>query len=466
MPISKDQIFEYVYDELFQLQPEEYSEEFPQWPGTVGLECEATPVDLSSFERVHFGGELREALLRFSDANVYRKRSGFYTPERSEPARYMSPMILDAEGNNLSLEPGGQVEVSTRPFPCLIEANTALLKEQKQIAEHFRQHNIGLVFGGIDPENTVPSIDLQIAKDRYQCMNKHFEDIGEFGQRMMRQTCTVQVNLDFGRSDAVLSKRFAVAQFFSPILTAMFANSPFVDGKRSAFKSFRGRIWLDADKSRCGFVGGSVGTWFGMDRKAWAKAYAEKICQSSVVMLQKDGAWVRPAKPSSFGEWANDGSENGPTRDSLDLQATLLFPEVRAKGFMELRSIDAQLQKWQAVPGTILSGALYNEASLNELFELAEENQNNWSEVLASYLQGLESPVVSRLAKQLFQIGLTGVQGLPECFYSKESLDSAQQFYQSFTERNLCPADQLIGIASEKGGPLSLKDLYELGLES
>jgi glutamate--cysteine ligase len=281
---------------------------------------------------------------------------------------------------------------------------------------------------------------------------------------MMRQTCTVQVNLDFGRSDNILSKRFAAAQFFSPILTAMFANSPFVDGKRSAHKSFRGRIWLDVDRSRCGFVGDSPESWFENDRRKWAKAYTEKVWNSSVVMMQSGDSWKRPDRALSFGEWVTNGNEGQfPEIKALELQATLLFPEVRAKGFMELRAIDAQLQKWQSVPGTILSGALYNEASLDELCALAVSNSAQWDQILSNYLNGLENPLVATLAKKLFEIGIRGVQRLPDCFYSAESLGLAQQFYESFTKRNLCPADQLIGIAAEKGAPLNLKDLYEIG---
>ncbi len=466
MTITKDQVWKYVHEELFQLQPEGYSEEFPNWPGTVGIELEAIPVDLSTYQRVSFSGGLREALVRFSLGNQYRQSSGFYNANGKQPQQFMSPMQLDADGNNMSLEPGGQLEVSTRPFPCLVEAGNALSKEQKAISRHLKESNIGLVFAGIDPENSVPAIGLQIAKDRYECMNSHFQDIGEFGQRMMRQTCTIQVNLDFGRCEKIMSKRYAVAQFFSPILTAMFANSPFVDGKQTPYKSFRGRVWLDVDSSRCGFVGGEPESWFKADRNAWSDVYAQKLWDSSVVMQQKQNSWQRPQPARSFGEWVSDiGSKtgNGPDIDALKLQASLLFPEVRAKGFMELRSIDAQLQKWQTVPGTIMTGALYNEEALDELSALALGKCSVWKQIKEGYLAGLESSEIAGLANKLFQIGLAGVQRLPDCYYSKESLETAQGFYESFTERNLCPADQLIGIAREKGAPLNLKDLHKLG---
>jgi glutamate--cysteine ligase len=471
LTLTKDDVWNHVHDQLFQLQPSQYAEEFPKWPGTVGLEVEGIPVDLETGRRVKFDDRLRSVLLEYSQKNQYRQTSGFYSAESKEPSKYMSPLLLDEDGNNLSLEPGGQVEVSTRPFPCLIEADSALQKEQGALREFCASKGIGFVFTGIDPENSVKDIELQIAKERYQCMNAHFADISEFGQRMMRQTCTIQVNVDFGTSESTMCRRYAAAQFFSPIMTAMFANSPFVDGKKTEFKSFRGRIWLDADPSRCGFVGGELPQWFAYDRKGWADAYAQKLWDSSVVMFAENSGWFRPKSHTTFGQWVEPvglGSENNirPTQKALDLQATLMFPEVRAKGFIELRSMDAQLLRWQSVPGTILTGALYSDEALDALFTLAKSMSSQWAQITGAYLSGLEDPLVADLAKKLFEIGLQGVQQLPECFSSDVSIKRAEQFYELFTSRNLCPADQLIELARKNGAPLNLKNLFELGQES
>jgi len=200
-------------------------------------------------------------------------------------------------------------------------------------------------------------------------MTSYFNRIGPLGVRMMRQTCTVQVNLDFGSSEAQLARRYATANLLAPFATATFANSPVVDGKSTGHRSYRANIWRGLDRSRAGFP--NLDNVFAkMDKASAVQAYFDMVMAAPVVFIAKENYRV-PDRTYNFAQWLNDAScKTKPTFADFKTHLSLLFPEVRARGFLELRSVDCQSRSWQEVPTAFYTGLLYDEQSLQKAHDL------------------------------------------------------------------------------------------------
>ncbi len=171
---------------------------------------------------------------------------------------------LEKDGANVSLEPGGQLELSGAPVETIHETCDEVnvhLREVKDIADKVGVGFIGL---GAAPQWTHDEMPL-MPKGRYKLMDAYMQRVGTMGQAMMRRTCTVQVNLDFA-SEADMVKKFRVALALQPVATALFANSPFFEGKPNGHKSWRSRVWRDLDDSRTGMLPFVFEQGFGFER--------------------------------------------------------------------------------------------------------------------------------------------------------------------------------------------------------
>ena len=159
---------------------------------------------------------------------------------------------LTRNGANVSLEPGGQLELSGAPVETLHETDAELanhLKEVAQVGDRIGAKFIGLGAAPVWAQEQMP----MMPKGRYRLMTEYMDRVGTMGKTMMYRTCTVQVNLDYA-SEADMVKKMRVALALQPVATALFANSPFLDGKPNGFRSWRGNIWQNLDAARTGML--------------------------------------------------------------------------------------------------------------------------------------------------------------------------------------------------------------------
>jgi glutamate--cysteine ligase len=171
---------------------------------------------------------------------------------------------LTKDGANVSLEPGGQLELSGAPLATIHETCDEVnvhLREVQAVADRIGARFIGLGAAPIWTHDEMPLMP----KGRYKLMNDYMGRVGTHGTQMMRRTCTVQVNLDFG-SEADMVQKMRVAIALQPVATALFANSPFFEGKLNGHKSWRSRIWRDLDASRTGMIPFVFEDGFGFER--------------------------------------------------------------------------------------------------------------------------------------------------------------------------------------------------------
>ena len=191
---TEDLCRKWVDEESFRFCPEEYKAQFPRWPGMVGIEVEMCPVVSSSL------GEEKAQLVPLKGDNslssMLAEISGNYGWKPVQKSGADRPDLakvgLPCE-DQLTFEPGGQLEYSSKPFPCLSDAQNCVESIQKKLDASFSEKGIELMQFGINPWHSVDEIGLQMDKPRYKAMNQHFLRIGPYGQRMMRQTSTIQI---------------------------------------------------------------------------------------------------------------------------------------------------------------------------------------------------------------------------------------------------------------------------------
>lgn len=449
-PLDRAACRAYLDQNTFRLQPIDYGKKYPKWPGSVGLEIEMLPVIAAPAAGLDYPGSMPLQDPGFSSATILRAeaaRRGWSIEETT--GDHGQPLLLKLgleEQDNISFEPGGQVEFSSRPYPCLGDAVRRMHQMQGLLDRAFAAHGVKFVQVGIDPWHTVSEIGLQMPKGRYRAMDQHYQAIGEYGQRMMRQTCTLQVNLDFGASEATMVKRYLASQLFAPMATATFAYSPVVDRKDQGVRSFRSRIWRHTDPTHTGFVGidHPLIERGAMTRQAWVDAYLEFALNATVVFVAALDYYV-PRGTITFGEWLTTPIRGvSPTAADLATHLSLLFPEVRPRGFLEVRSIDCQPRAFQNVPAAYVTGLLYDDKTLDRLLDLLLPVRAQLPELIRRAEGGLADPQLAALAKAVMALACEGFAALPGCFKATGGERELAVFADTFTARSLTPADAVI----------------------
>ncbi len=275
---------------------------------------------------------------------------------------------LEKGDANISLEPGGQLELSGGPLQSIHETcdevNTHL-REVKDVADRIGAGFIGL---GAAPIWTHDDMDL-MPKGRYKLMNEYMTRVGTMGRVMMRRTCTVLVNLDFG-SEADMVKKLRVALALQPVATALFANSPFFEGKPNGHKSWRSRVWRDLDSSRTGMLPFVFEDGFGFER--WVQ-YALDV---PMYFVYRDGKYL-DALGMSFrdflkGELPALPGEKPTLSDWAD-HLTTAFPEARIKKYMEMRGADGGPWRRLCALPAFWVGLMYDQSSLDAAWDMVKD---------------------------------------------------------------------------------------------
>ena len=274
---------------------------------------------------------------------------------------------LTRKGANVSLEPGGQLELSGAPLETLhqtCEEVNEHLTEVHRIADRIGAKFIGL---GAAPEWTAEEMPM-MPKGRYRLMNSYMDSVGTMGKTMMYRTCTVQVNLDFS-SEADMVKKMRVALALQPVATALFANSPFLDGKPNGMKSWRANIWQNLDPARTGMLPFFFEEGMGYER------YVDYVLDVPMYFVYRDGQYIN-ALGQSFrdflkGELPALPGEKPTLSDWAD-HLTTVFPEARVKKYIEMRGADGGPWRRLCALPAFWVGLMYDQSALDAAWDLVK----------------------------------------------------------------------------------------------
>ncbi|WP_425041026.1 glutamate--cysteine ligase [Primorskyibacter sp. S187A] len=318
---------------------------------------------------------------------------------------------LTKDGANVSLEPGGALELSGAPLETIHETCDEVnqhLREVKDIADEIGVGFIGLGAAPIWSHDEMPLMP----KGRYKLMDAYMQKVGSMGRDMMRRTCTVQVNLDFS-SEADMVQKMRVAIGLQPVATALFANSPFFEGKKNGQKSWRSRIWRDLDADRTGIVPFVFDEGFGFE--AWAD-YALDV---PMYFVYRDGVY-HDALGQSFrdflkGELPALPGEKPTLSDWAD-HLTTIFPEARVKKFIEMRGADGGPWRRLCALPAFWVGLCYDQGALDAAWDLCKDWDIETREELriAAATDGLQAKVggisMHDLARECVSIAESGLK--------------------------------------------------------
>ena len=324
---------------------------------------------------------------------------------------------LTRNGANVSLEPGGQFELSGAPLATVHAVRDELeahLAEVKTVAEPLGIRHMGIGAAPVWRHDQMP----MMPKGRYRLMTDYMGRVGTHGTQMMYRTCTVQVNLDFA-SEADMVKKMRVALALQPVATALFASSPFFDGKVNGHKSWRSRIWRSLDDSRTGMLPFAFEDGMGFQR------YIDWVLDAPMYFVYRDGKYIN-ALGQSFrafmkGELPALPGEKPTLSDWAD-HMTTVFPEARVKKFIEMRGADVgDADHITALPAFWV-GLMYDQVALDAAWDLvrgfdAEQREGLRVAASVSALQGEAGGVklmdLARAAVGLSHAGLAA-RGLDE----------------------------------------------------
>ena len=274
---------------------------------------------------------------------------------------------LARNGANVSLEPGGQLELSGAPVETIhhtCEEVHQHLREVKAVADTMDAGFIGLGAAPVWRQDQMP----MMPKGRYRLMTDYMGRVGTLGTQMMYRTCTVQVNLDFG-SEADMVKKLRVALALQPVATALFANSPFLDGKPNGMKSWRSHIWQNLDDARTGLLPFVFEDGFGYER------WVDYVLDVPMYFVYRDGRYIN-ALGQSFRDFL-DGRlpalpGERPTLSDWADHLTTVFPEARVKKFIEMRGADGGPWARLCALPALWVGLLYDGAALDAAWDIAK----------------------------------------------------------------------------------------------
>jgi glutamate--cysteine ligase len=275
---------------------------------------------------------------------------------------------LVKDGANVSLEPGGQLELSGAPLETIHQTCDEVNVHLAQVKEIADTLDIGFIGLGAAPEWSNDQMP-QMPKGRYKLMTDYMGRVGTHGTQMMYRTCTVQVNLDFS-SESDMVKKMRVALALQPVATALFANSPFFDGKLNGHKSWRSRVWRGLDNARTGMLPFVFEKGFGFE------AWAEYALDVPMYFVYRDGKYI-DALGQSFrdflkGELPALPGETPTLSDWAD-HLTTLFPEARIKKFIEMRGADGGPWRRLCALPAFWVGLTYDQAALDAAYDMVKD---------------------------------------------------------------------------------------------
>lgn len=276
--------------------------------------------------------------------------------------------LLDDTGASITLEPGGQLELSGALLDNIHQTCSEVNTHLTQVQSVSEPLDIAFLGMGFQPKWRREDMEW-MPKARYRIMREYMDKVGTMGQDMMARTCTVQVNLDFG-SEADMVHKFRTSLALQPVATALFANSPFTDGKPNGYVSYRSHVWEDTDPDRTGMLP------FVFDGDMGFEKYTDYMLDVPMYFVYRDGVYI-DASGQSFRDFlrgklpALPGEQ--PTFKDWEDHLTTAFPEVRLKRFLEMRGADGGPWGRLCALPAIWAGLLYHQPSLDAAWDIARD---------------------------------------------------------------------------------------------
>jgi glutamate--cysteine ligase len=365
-------------------------------PRAVGVELEAIPV-------IEF---TRKPALAPATTRVLSDlaRSQSWTERRNgnDP-----PLWELRDGARISFEPGGQIEISSTPYPAATSVISATRELFQLVRDAMQRSGIELLTNGVDPNNDIGVVPLQLRGARYTGMTTYFESVGPSGVRMMRQTAALQINVERGEDPL---DRWSLLNAITPVVTALFSNSANYAGKKTNHASYRAHLWRTLDDSRTGIP---------YDERDPVRKYVDFALDAYAM---RSGDARHPYR--TFREWMQADKVG---MEEWEFHLSTLFPEVRPKHYFELRSADTIDPQWLAAPVLFVTAIVYDRASAQRAFEIVGSPSIDLLELAG--IKGLSHPALRRMARALADIALDGAASLGNQYLSAADVEAAVEYF-------------------------------------
>lgn len=322
---------------------------------------------------------------------------GAHTPQSLRPE---SPALALRSGSVVSVEPGGQIELSSSPATSLASVVEALRDDEQTLTRLLDSHGISLAGGGAD---TLRPPDRLLTLPRYCAMEQRFEQYGPYGKLMMCNTAAVQVSVDAGGDDEQIRRRWATVHAVGPALLAAFATTPALYGVPDGrWASQRMPTWFELDRTRTRVP-------LGVDP---VRDYARWVMDVPLLCVRRDGRLAAPPREATFAQWLegdlDDDMGRRPTTADLDYHLTTVFPLVRASGHLEIRYLDGQPDGAWEVPMYAVDALVSSDSVADQALDLAEPTLNRWEDAARD---GLADQALRRAAVELLTLAADSSHG-------------------------------------------------------
>ena len=386
-----------------------------------------------------FGYDERRGFARLSPTQVQRVLAGF--APSSNDLVYEDGVLAEVNAgqmNRLTVEPGGQVEFSGAPQRTLHDVEREVLRYLARLKEISEGNSFVFLAVGFDPLAALTE-QRWFPKARYSVMRPYLKERGTGSWDMMTRTCAVQANLDYGSAED-LKKKFLVGNRLAPIATAIFANSPFCEGRPSGYKSTRTHAWLNTDPARTGIAAPAMSDDFTPEEFV---AYALEV---PMIFVQRDGLYLDGAAGMKFGDFLERGCrEIEPLFGDWADHLTTIFTVARLKQHIELRSADCGSVNMALAVQALWKGLMYDDSALDEALrigprlkpmEMRALDELAARDGLAVSAFGIE---VLPLAKEIIRLAADGLSR-----NAPAEVRHLDVLFEQVIENEVCPADILL----------------------
>ncbi|XBQ15259.1 MAG: glutamate--cysteine ligase [Oceanicaulis sp.] len=355
------------------------------------------------------------------------------------------PVALKRNGGSITLEPGGQFELSGAPLETLHETCREVnghLREVREVADEIGAGFLGL---GFSPKWSLEETPL-MPKARYGVMKAYMPKVGRLGHQMMFRSCTVQTNLDFV-SEADMVKKMRVSLALQPVATALFANSPFKDGAPNGYMSYRAHVWTDTDPDRTGDLPFAFEEGYGYEQ------YVDWALDAPMYFVKRGGKFI-DASGQSFRDFLNGRLPalpgEIPAMSDWEDHLSTLFPEVRLKTFLEQRGADGGPWNRLCALPAFWVGLLYDQAALDAAWDYVKDWTAEERRALraGAATHALKTPFRGRtlqdVAKDVLAIARQGLKARARLNNHGEHEALFLDDLDEIAKTGMCPAERLL----------------------